>query len=102
MSCPSHPWFDHPYNICEAYTLWSSLLCSLLQHGDSSLLGLNNLFSPPCSQTPSVNAPPFVWEIMFHSYKTAAKIIGGRQKTEHNSSKHYLNLICSKFLHKCS
>jgi hypothetical protein len=53
---------------CEAYKLWSSSLCSLLQSpATSSLLGpyvpLSTLFS-----NPSVCFLPFVWETRFRTH----------------------------------
>jgi len=44
MSCPSHPWFDHPNNTGETYKLWSSSLCSLLQPAATSCLMVQNIF----------------------------------------------------------
>jgi len=53
IPCPSHPpWLAHQIIFCEAYTLWTSSLCSLLQPpATSSLLGPNILLSTLFSNT---------------------------------------------------
>jgi hypothetical protein len=53
----------------EAYKLWSSSLCSLIQPPTtSSILGSNSV-SAPC-QTPPVYVLPLVWETKFHTHTT--------------------------------
>jgi hypothetical protein len=61
----------------EAYKLWSSLLCSLLQPPTTySLTGLNILFSTLLPNIPSICVLPSVWDAnVYNQYKTVGKII---------------------------
>jgi len=51
----------------EAYKLWSSPLCNVLH--PSALLG-PDISLAPCSKTPSVYAPPLVWDQVSNLCKT--------------------------------
>jgi hypothetical protein len=50
------------------YKLWSSSLCNFIHSPVSSSLWGQTIFSEPCSQTPSVDVLPLMWEIKFHTH----------------------------------
>jgi len=66
--------FITPIIFGEVYKLWSSSLCSFLQH--STILSLVHIFSSaPCFQRPSVCICSLVWETqVFHPYKRQVKL----------------------------
>jgi len=61
---------------CEAYNLWSSSLCSLLQPAVTfSLLGPNSLLNTLLSNTHSLFSILSVRDRVAHPYKTTGKIM---------------------------
>jgi hypothetical protein len=78
MSRPFHsPWFDHLNNIYgEAYKLWSSSLCSLLQPpATSSLLGPHRLLSTLSLDSVNLCSSPSVRDQVPYPYKTSVACV---------------------------
>jgi len=62
---PISSWLEH-LKIYEVYKLWSSSVCILLQSPATSSF----------SQTPSIYAPPLVWQMKFHTHTNNKKNYG--------------------------
>ena len=61
MPCPSHPpSFDHQVDVLQWYKLWSSLLCSFLQHPISHVLVSNIFLGIPFFDTLSLFIHSFI------------------------------------------